>query len=92
MIEAKTKEIEAKTKEMEAKSKEIEAKCLSKAEIKELITDECSKNPCQNAKKTSNRRVMINGPFRRRPTQNRREDRRKKTSRSAQNGQSIAYD
>ena len=50
MIEAKTKEIEAKTKEMEAKSKEIEAKCLSKAEIKELITDDCSKNPCQNAK------------------------------------------
>ena len=26
----------------------IEAKCLSKAEIIELITDNCSKNPCQN--------------------------------------------
>ena len=49
-IEAKTKEIEAKTKEIEAKSKEIEAKCLSKAEIKELITDDCLKNPCENAK------------------------------------------
>ena len=50
IIEAKTKEIEAKTKEIEAKSKEIEAKCLSKAEIKELITEDCSKNPCENAK------------------------------------------
>ena len=42
--------IEAKTMEIEAKTKEIEAKCLSKAEIKELITDDCSKNPCENAK------------------------------------------
>ena len=47
--------IEAKTKEIEAKTKEIEAKCLSKAEIKELITEECSKNPCQNAKPISGR-------------------------------------
>ena len=38
---------------IEAKTKEIEAKCLSKAEIKELITDDCSKNPCQNVKRTS---------------------------------------
>ena len=47
--------IEAKTKEIEAKTKEIEAKCLSKAEIKELITDECSKNTCQNAKQPTKR-------------------------------------
>ena len=60
-IEAKTKEIEAKTKEIEAKSKEIEAKCLSKAEIKELITEDCSKNSCQNVKRP------INGRPNRRP-------------------------
>ena len=53
MIEAKTKDIEAKTKEIEAKTKEIEAKCLSEAEIKVLITDDCSKNSCQNAKRPS---------------------------------------
>ena len=51
---------------IEAKTKEIEAKCLSKAEIKELITDECSKNTCQNVKRPINRRP-ING----RPTKNR---------------------
>merc|ERR1712037_255658 len=45
--------IEAKNRMIEAKTKEIEAKCLSKAEIKELITDECSKNTCQNAKRPS---------------------------------------
>ena len=60
-IEAKTKEIEAKTKEIEAKSQEIEAKCLSKAEIKELITEDCSKNSCQNVKRP------INGRPNRRP-------------------------
>ena len=35
---------------IEAKTKEIEAKYLSKDEIKELITDECSKNSCKNAR------------------------------------------
>ena len=41
--------------EIEAKTKEIEAKCLSKAEIKKLITDDCSKNSCQNAKRNLGR-------------------------------------
>jgi hypothetical protein len=50
LIEAKNEMIEAKTKDIEAKTKEIEAKCLSEAEIKVLITDDCSKNSCQNAK------------------------------------------
>ena len=81
---------------IEAKTKEIEAKCLSKAEIKELITDDCSKNPCenakrptkhvssQNAKKTARRaptrRHMIAHPGH---TQNRRPSRR---ARRAPNG------
>ena len=60
--------IEAKTKDIEAKTKEIEAKCLSEAEIKVLITDDCSKNSCQNAKPPS--RPSPNG----RPRQNRDSD------------------
>ena len=98
MIEAKTKEIEsktkgmeAKTKEIEAKSKEIEAKCLSKAEIKELITDDCSKNPCENAK-----RLTKHVPSQ---TRNRRAPKRRhmiahpgRKARRAPNDQSIAYD
>ena len=46
--------IETKTKMMEAKYlseiKLIKAKCLSKAEILELIDDDCRDNPCQNGK------------------------------------------
>ena len=37
----------------------IEAKCLSKAEIIELITDNCSKNPCQNGHCYSGRNCNI---------------------------------
>ena len=79
--------IEAKTMENEAKTKEIEAKCLSKAEIKELITDECSKNTCQNAKRP------INGRPNRRPGKNHRRAAvpGRNLRRPAQNGQSIAY-
>ena len=80
-IEAKTKEIEAKTKEIEAKSKEIEAKCLSKAEIKELITEDCSKNPCENAKHPTKHVPRQNGS-------SRQTVRRAGNGRARQNGQS----
>ena len=44
LVDAKTKLIEAKcVSEIEL----IKAKYLSKAERMELITDDCSKNPCQ---------------------------------------------
>ena len=56
---------------IEAKTKEIEAKCLSKAEIKELIRDDCSKNPCQNAKSPINRPSNVRRPgLNRRPAKN----------------------
>ena len=88
--------IEVKTKEIEAKTKEIEAKCLSKAEIKELITDDCLKNPCENAKRPT-KHVPSQTSTRRRPNR-RRPNRRHMinppthNSRPAQNSQSIAYD
>ena len=54
LIEAKNKEIEAKTKMIEAKCVSeinlVKAKCLSKAEIIELIDNDCRNNPCQNGK------------------------------------------
>ena len=80
-IEAKTKEIEAKTKEIEAKTKEIEAKCLSKAEIEKLITNNCSKNSCQNGKLV-NIGLLQRGPIRGARRQN---DRSGRKSRRGQN-------
>ena len=43
---------------IEAKTKEIEAKYLSKDEIKELVTDECSKNSCKNARDSNEREII----------------------------------
>ena len=43
---------------IEAKTNEIEAKYLSKDEIKELITDECSKNSCKNARDSNEREII----------------------------------